>query len=79
MNKLFGFSVALIFAGCASSRPIQGEFVNAELIRIDTVYRHPGDLKLLTWRCSNQVEIVTMGRINDSHKIGSTYQVLLAR
>ena len=79
MNKLLGCFVALIFLGCASSRPIQAEFVNAELIRIDTVYRLPGHQKLLTWRCANHIEIVTFGRINDPHKVGSIYQVLLTK
>lgn len=79
MKKILVFSVALVFASCISTREIQAELVDVELVKIDTVYRHHRPEMLLTWRCKNKVEIVTFGDLAQPYKVGSIFQALLTR
>jgi hypothetical protein len=76
---LFSLAGAIIFAGCTSTREIQAELVDIQLIKIDTVYRHRGPEMLLTWRCKNNVEIVTFGDIDQPYRVGTIFQALVTR
>ena len=78
MNKVFWVALAAVLASC-STREIQAEFVNAELIRVDTVYRHPKQEAVLTWRCKDKVQFVTFARLNHSYTVGTIFPVLLTK
>ena len=71
---------AVAAAGCASTRDIQVEMVNAELVKIDTVYRQSSqEQQQLTWRDRNNVEYTSYVSINQHYPIGMTMVVLRQR
>lgn len=49
------FAGVLFSAACNFGKEIQVERVNAELIRIDTVFRDTGPFKVFTWKTNNRL------------------------
>jgi hypothetical protein len=67
-------------AGCTSTRDIQVEMVNAQLVKIDTVYRQSTqEQQQLTWRDRNNVEYTSYVSMNQHYPIGMTMVVLRQR
>lgn len=66
-------------AGCFSSRDIQVDVVNAELVRIDTVYRYPEYKKVLVWKTPSNVEYLSFAAMKDVYTVGSKLPVLVRR
>ena len=64
--------VIALFA-CGSAREIEVDIVNAELVKIDTVYRYPNNYQqVLTWKSAdNNVQYVSYASLNNSYSIGS--------
>lgn len=71
--------VALALFSCASQNEIQVEFVNAELIKIDTVYRPSGHEQVLTWRTPNNVQYISYASIDDVYLVGARFPVMVRR
>ena len=65
--------------GCSSTKQIQVELVNAELIKIDTVFRQPKDLKQLTWRDQDHIQYVSFASMNEAYTLGTRLLVMRAR
>ena len=72
-------AIAGVVTGCNSSREIQADFVTAQLIKVDTIYRYQSNEKQLTWRCQNNVEFVSFVPVSSVYKVGSRFHVLLPR
>ncbi|MCW3078662.1 hypothetical protein [Segetibacter sp.] len=82
MRKLIKSAYAIIatgLVGCGVSGEIQADFVSAQLIKVDTVYRHPAREKLLTWRCQNKVTFVSYVPMSLNYSVGTHYSVLLTK
>ncbi|HEX2532722.1 MAG TPA: hypothetical protein VHK69_03245, partial [Chitinophagaceae bacterium] len=69
-NIMYLFAAGMIW-GCSTGREVQIEMVEAELVAIDTVYRHPVSRQVLRWRCSNKMEYVSYASINDRYIVGA--------
>lgn len=80
--KTFLVPVALVAAaGCANLRQIQQvSMVQAKVIRIDTIYRQPGNLKQLTWRDNDEMQYVSYVSIyNEQYEVGSSVYIMKKR
>jgi hypothetical protein len=71
--------VGLAVAACNTGKEIQVNMVSAELIKVDTVYRHPRQEILLTFRCQNKLELVSFAPMYRHYQVGTRYQVLLTK
>jgi hypothetical protein len=65
--------------GCTSPKQIQVELVNAELIKIDTIFRQTNDLKQLTWKDKDQIQYVSFAAMNEVYPIGTRMLVMRTR
>jgi hypothetical protein len=72
--------LGILFA-CGTSREIEVDFVNAELVKIDTVYRYPNNYEqVLTWKSvDNNVQYVSYASIHNSFAVGSRMLVLVKK
>ena len=68
--------------GCTSAyREIQEvDMVMAELVRIDTVFRHPEQKKQLTWKDSDDIQYISYVSLhNDQYSLGTSIYVMRKR
>lgn len=81
MKTILAAVILFICYSCTSQRDIQqAEIVNAQLIKIDTVYRYSSSMqRQLTWRDEYDMEYVTYASLNSSYKLGSKMAVLVKR
>lgn len=71
--------VVLALASCAPQGEIQVEFVHAELVRIDTVFRTSGQEQVLTWRTPNNIQYVSYASMDDVFLVGTRFPVMVKR
>ena len=80
MKVVWLIAVVFSLSACVSSRnSVQVNLVNAELVRIDTLYRYKTPIKLLTWRSSDHIEYHSYASIAEAYRIGSKIPVLMRR
>lgn len=72
-------AVAITLFSCAPQNEIQVEFVNAELVRIDTVFRLSGHEQVLTWRTPNNIQYISYAPMNDVFQVGTRFPVMVKR
>ncbi|HEV7783420.1 MAG TPA: hypothetical protein VGO58_19230 [Chitinophagaceae bacterium] len=65
--------------GCYTSKEIEVEMVQAELIRIDTISRHPDNQKMLTWRDQDQIDYVSYAAMHENYSLGLRMMVMRRR
>lgn len=75
----FVIAAAAAFAGCYSSREVQVDFVNAELVRIDTIYRHPEQHQVLTWQTGDNIRYISYAPINKPFTVGARIAVMVKK
>jgi hypothetical protein len=68
-------SLMAIF-GCRVEKDIQVEMVRAELIKIDTVFRSPKTLQLLTWKDRDDVRYISYESLERSFIVGTSMLVM---
>lgn len=72
--------VLVVFSfGCAMHKEMEVEFTHAELVRIDTLYRYPGQIKQLTWKDDKNTEYISVANMKDVFLIGLKMRVLRRR
>jgi hypothetical protein len=81
MKAALGFLVMAILVACGTSREIEVDFVSAELIKIDTVYRYPNHYQqLLTWRSAeSNLQYVSYTPLSNVYSVGSRMLVMVRR
>jgi hypothetical protein len=71
--------LGILFA-CGTSREIEVDFVNAELVKIDTVYRYPNNYQqVLTWKSENNIQYVSYASLNNPYSVGSRMLVMVKK
>jgi hypothetical protein len=69
-----------VFMSCSVNREIQAEIVNAELVKIDTIYRYPNVREqLLTWKSQKNVEYISYASIFNVYTVGARMAVLITK
>jgi hypothetical protein len=79
VRKIIPLVIVLAVAACNTGKEIQADMVSAELIKVDTVYRHPRQEIQLTFRCQNKLELVSFAPMYSHYQVGTRYQVLLTK
>ena len=79
MKKVLALVAALVCIACASPKAVQVSVVQAELVKVDTVYRLNGNVQLLTWRSKSNIEFVSYAGIQEHYLIGLRMPVFLPR
>ncbi len=60
MKMILAASGVMAVLGCANLREIQEvDMVRAQLIKIDTIFRHPDRVKQLTWKDQDDIQYVS--------------------
>jgi hypothetical protein len=76
-------ALALLAAiGCTNSfREIQQvDMVRVQVVKIDTIFRHPEKVKQLTWKDTDDIQYITFVSIyNELHPVGSSMYVMRRR
>ena len=80
MKTILLVAIVIALFSCSAPRERQAEMVNAELVKIETVFRYANDPKqLLTWRDDNRIDYVTYAPLNNPFSIGARMVVLVKR
>jgi hypothetical protein len=82
MKTILAALALWVVVGCSSSfREVQEvDMVRAELVKIDTIWRHPERVKQLTWKDSDDIHYVSFVSIhNENYDIGSSMYVMRKR
>lgn len=66
--------------GCYSGKELQADIINAELVKIDTVYRHPSNREqLLTWKTDDNLQYVSYASMDQVFVVGSKIMMLVRK
>jgi hypothetical protein len=79
MKKVMILIVAGGCVGCSVHKDLEVVFTNAELVKIDTLYRYPDRIKQLTWKDENNTEFISMVKMQDQYNVGLRMRVLRQR
>jgi hypothetical protein len=80
MKTLLLCVILLVATRCATTKEINVEMVNAQLIRIDTVYRNTDHEKQqLTWRDGDNIEYTSLVSMTRTYSVGIVMPVLRRR
>jgi vesicle coat complex subunit len=72
--------IAMIMMACGPSREVNVEMVNAQLVKVDTIYRSSDNPKQqLTWRDSDNIEYISIVSMNRSYPLGVVMSMLRPR
>ena len=79
MKKIGVVLVATVVCSCSAERQIQVDMLGAELVKIDTIYRYPGNEQMLVWKAANNVEYVSYAPITKQFHVGTNVTVMVRR
>lgn len=72
--------LALAAAGCTSVKEVQVEMIQAQLIKIDTIYRNPNIARQqLTWKGEDNIEYVSFVAMDRVYPLGLSLLVMKTR
>ena len=69
----------IAITGCYTSKEIEVEMVQAELVKIDTVTRHPDTQKMLTWRDQDDIDYISYASMHENYSLGLRMLVMRRR
>jgi hypothetical protein len=79
MKAIFTLALAASLCGCYTNREVEVQTINVQLIRIDTIYRHPGLEQVLTWQTDDNVKYVSYENMQKTFTLGSRFTVMIRR
>ena len=82
MKTILVAMALLALIGCSNSfREIQQvDMVKVQVVKIDTIFRHPQKVKQLTWKDNDQIRYISYVSIyNELYAIGSSMYVMRKR
>ena len=72
--------LAFTTVACSPAREINVEVVNAQLIKVDTIFRSSDNPKQqLTWRDSDNIEYISIVSMNRAYQLGTIMNMLRPR
>jgi hypothetical protein len=75
---LLGGLVMTLF-GCYADKQLELQTVNVQLVKIDTVYRHPVNEQALTWQTDDNIRYISYEPMDKSFIIGSRFTVMMRK
>ncbi len=80
MKTALLFVTLCTLCSCYSGKELQADVMNAQLVKIDTIYRYPNIREqVLTWKCSTGVEYTSIDKLRNVYTLGSTMKVLVRK
>ncbi|MGB8191665.1 MAG: hypothetical protein WCF67_07090 [Chitinophagaceae bacterium] len=76
---LSAFTAILILTGCYSFKEAQVQAMDAELVRIDTIYRYERHEQVLTWKSEKNTQFISYAAIGPVFTVGSRVKVFVRR
>jgi hypothetical protein len=71
---------AITLSSCTFEKEIQVERVSVELVKVDTVFRSSGSMKVLTWRTNNNLNYFSLEPLEaPPMDVGSTTVMLIKK
>ena len=72
--------LAFTMIACSPAREINVEVVDAQLIKVDTIFRSSDNPKQqLTWRDSDNIEYISIVSMNRTYQLGTVMNMLRPR
>lgn len=72
--------IAITLVACSPSREINVEVIDAQLVKVDTIFRSSDNPKQqLTWRDSDNIEYVSIVSMNRFYQLGIIMSMLRPR
>lgn len=80
MKKVLPIVLAAFAVGCGTSREVQMDLTDVQLVKIDTIQRYPNDNeKILTWQDDNHMSYVTFVPMEVYYAVGARMKVMMRR
>jgi len=79
MKAVLLLVVVVMAMSCSGSKEAEVELGNAELIRIDTIYRYSGSLKQLTWKDEKNTRFISVVSMYSPYSLGTRMRMLRNR
>jgi hypothetical protein len=80
MKKVLSIVLAAIVIGCGTSREVQMDLTDVQLVKIDTIQRYPNNNeKILTWQDDNHMSYVTFVPMEVYYAVGARMKVMMRR
>lgn len=79
MKTILAIAAIAFCCGCYSFKEVQVEMMNAELVRIDTVYRFERKEQVLTWKGSDNSHFVSYAALGQDYIVGSRVTVFVRK
>jgi hypothetical protein len=79
MKLFFTLASALALYSCVGEREVQVASVAVELVKIDTVSRNRMNEQVLTWRTSDDLQLVSFEPIGKTFNVGYKTVALMRR
>jgi hypothetical protein len=71
--------LSVLTVGCSMGKEMEVQFGQAQLIKIDTLYRYPDRIKQLTWKDENNIQYTSIANMQEVYKVGLRMRVLRQR
>lgn len=79
MKTILAVAAIVLLCGCYSFKEIQMEMMDAELVRIDTVYRYERAEQVLTWRSEDRTQFISYAAMGQPFVVGSRVTVFMRK
>ena len=80
MKKVLPIVLAVIAIGCGTSKEVQMDLTDVQLVKIDTIQRYPNNNeKILTWQDDNHMSYVTFVPMEVYYAVGARMKVMVRR
>ena len=74
------FAAAMILSSCYFQKEVQVERVNVELVKVDTIFRTNGLMKVLTWKTPSNLSYFSLEPLEAPQMdVGSTTVMLIRK
>ena len=71
--------LSVLTVRCSMGKEMEVQFGQAQLIKIDTLYRYPDRIKQLTWKDENNIQYTSIANMQEVYKVGLRMRVLRQR
>ena len=79
MKAILSVAAIAMLCGCYSFKEMQVEMQSAELVRIDTIYRHDRKEQVLTWKSMDHQYYTSYAALGPVFTVGSRVTVFVRK
>ena len=79
MKTIIAVTAIVLCCGCFSAKEMQVSMIEAQLVKIDTVYRFERPEQVLTWRGADNTNFVSYAALGQEYIVGSRVTVFVRK